>query len=164
ERLGDQAGMAASYGQLGILAQDRGDYAEAEARYRQSLEINERLESQAGMATGYHQLGMLAQLQGDYAEAAAAYRQSLQSAARARGYGQSWEIDARLGHQAGMAMTYEALADLNAEAGNEEAEIALHLRALAIRLGIGAPEARRDLAGLRASRARMDGARFAAAL
>ncbi|WP_028066080.1 tetratricopeptide repeat protein, partial [Solirubrobacter soli] len=51
--------------QLGILAQARGDLAEAETLYRRSLEINERLGNPARIATGYHQLGMLAQARGD---------------------------------------------------------------------------------------------------
>ena len=53
--------MATGYHQLGILAQDRGDYDEAARQYQRSLDINERLGNQAGMATSYHQLGMLAQ-------------------------------------------------------------------------------------------------------
>ena len=39
ERLGDQAGMASSYGQLGTLAQERGDYDEAARQYQRSLDI-----------------------------------------------------------------------------------------------------------------------------
>ena len=62
--IGDQAGMASSYHQLGILAQDRGDYDTAEPLYRRSLDINERIGDQAGMASSYHQLGILAQRPG----------------------------------------------------------------------------------------------------
>jgi tetratricopeptide (TPR) repeat protein len=51
--------MATSYHQLGILAQRRGDYEEAERRYHQSLEIDERLGNQAGMATSFSQLDNL---------------------------------------------------------------------------------------------------------
>ena len=61
ERLGNQAGMAASYHQLGILAQIRGDYDEAARQYQRSLDIEERLGNQAGMASSYRQLGVLAQ-------------------------------------------------------------------------------------------------------
>ena len=57
---------AAYIHQLGMLAQDRGDYEEAARQYQRSLDINERLGDQAGMATSYHQLGMLAQDRGDY--------------------------------------------------------------------------------------------------
>ena len=64
ERLGDQAGMAASYHQLGMLAQLRGDYDAAEPLYRRSLESTSAIGDQAGMATSYHQLGRLAQLRG----------------------------------------------------------------------------------------------------
>ena len=44
---------------LGILAQDRGDYEEAARQYQRSLDIEERLGNQAGMATSYSQLGIL---------------------------------------------------------------------------------------------------------
>ncbi len=52
--------MALSYGQLGMLAQDGGDYDEAEAGYRQSLEI-QRAPGQPGrgIASSYSQLGIL---------------------------------------------------------------------------------------------------------
>ena len=61
ERLGNQAGLATGYHQLGMLAQIRGDYDEAARQYQRSLDINERLGDQAGLAASYHQLGMLAQ-------------------------------------------------------------------------------------------------------
>ena len=45
--------MASSYGNLGILAQARGDYDAAEPLYRRSLEISERIGDQASAATSY---------------------------------------------------------------------------------------------------------------
>ena len=51
--------MASTYHQLGILAQDRGDYDEADRQYQRSLDIFERLGNQADMATSYSQLGIL---------------------------------------------------------------------------------------------------------
>ena len=87
---------AAHIHHLGILAQARGDYAEAARQYQRSLDINERLGDQAGMATSYHQLGMLAQDRGDYAEAARQYQRAL-------------DIAERLGDQAGMASSYQEL-------------------------------------------------------
>ncbi|MGH3934224.1 MAG: AAA family ATPase, partial [Pseudonocardiaceae bacterium] len=55
---------AAFTGQLGIIAQSRGDYAQAEQRYQASLTINEELGNRAGIATSYHQLGILRTEQG----------------------------------------------------------------------------------------------------
>ena len=107
ERLDDQAGMARSYHQLGILAQQRGDYDTAEPLYRRALEIKERLGDQAGMAASYHQLGMLAQVRGDYDAAETLYRRSL-------------EISERLGDQAGMAASYDQLGML-AQRGDYDA-------------------------------------------
>jgi tetratricopeptide (TPR) repeat protein len=51
--------MATSYHQLGILAQDRGDYDEAARQYQRALDIAERLGNQAGMARTYSQMGIL---------------------------------------------------------------------------------------------------------
>jgi hypothetical protein len=55
---------ATSYGELGKLADLRGDYAAAEPLYRRALEISERIGLQAGMASSYYQLGMIAQERG----------------------------------------------------------------------------------------------------
>jgi tetratricopeptide (TPR) repeat protein len=63
--------MATSYHQLGNLAQDRGDYDEAERRYTDALTIDEELANRAGMATNYHQLGTLAEKTEDYSGAVA---------------------------------------------------------------------------------------------
>jgi tetratricopeptide (TPR) repeat protein len=88
------------YHDLGILAQGRGDYQEAERLYRQSLEINERFGDQAGAAIGYGQLGILAGSRGDYQEAERRFRQSL-------------DIDERLGNKAGAATSYQNLGRLS---------------------------------------------------
>jgi tetratricopeptide (TPR) repeat protein len=150
ERLGNQAGMATSYHQLGILAQAREDYPEAERRYQQSLTINERLGNQAGMAASYHQLGILAQLRGDYLEAERRYQQSL-------------TIEERLGNQAGMATSYSQLGILHAATGNPTNAIAYNIRALIIRLNIGAPQSINDLERLRQLRTTLGSTAFAQA-
>jgi tetratricopeptide (TPR) repeat protein len=131
ERLGDQAGMAVSYHQLGVLAQRRGDYDEAARQYQRSLDISERLGDQAGMAVSYHQLGVLAQSRGDYEEAARQYERSL-------------AIEERLGNEPGMAASYSQMGDLVRERGGQAAvpaAIVWHVRALAIRLALGVPQA-----------------------
>ena len=56
-------------GELGIIAQDQGDYPEARQLYGQSLAIFERLDNQSGRASTLHQLGALAYKQGDFEHA-----------------------------------------------------------------------------------------------
>jgi tetratricopeptide (TPR) repeat protein len=63
--------------QLGILAQRRGDYDEAERRYRRSLEIKERLGDQAGMARSISQFGILWSVQEQHEEAVPCHIQAL---------------------------------------------------------------------------------------
>jgi tetratricopeptide (TPR) repeat protein len=140
ERLGNQANVASGYHNLGALAQDRGDYEEAARQYQRSLDIKERLGDQAGMASGYHQLGRLAQDRGDYEEAARQYQRSL-------------DIEGRLGNQVGMATSYSQLGNLELErGGSTTTTIALHVRALVIRLRLGIPQARNNLLRLSALR------------
>jgi tetratricopeptide (TPR) repeat protein len=181
---------AATEGTLGILAQQRGDYAAAERSYRQALEIFERIADQAGMAVGYHQLGRLAQLRGDYEAAKPLYLRSLDISERigdqagmAVGYGQlgvlaqlrgdydaaeplyrrSLDISERIGDQAGVATSYTALAGLSEAAGNLDEAVTYRVGALAIRLNIGIATAAEipPLAGLRR---RLGRDRFRAAL
>jgi tetratricopeptide (TPR) repeat protein len=49
---------------LGVLAQDTGDYGQARQFYQESLRIKEELGDRAGVAQTLHQLGMLAQAAG----------------------------------------------------------------------------------------------------
>ena len=123
-----------------MLAQARGDYDEAARQYQRALDINERLGDQAGMATSYHQLGILAQDRGDYDEAARQYQRSL-------------DISERLGDQAGMATSYSQLGNLEKDRGGPAAAaITWHVKALAIRLRLGVPQAVIDLRRLAAYR------------
>jgi tetratricopeptide (TPR) repeat protein len=110
--------------ELGNLAHRRGEHAEAERLYRQSLAINERLGDQAGMATSYHQLGMLAQDRGDLAEAERLYRQSL-------------TINQELGDQAGMAASYGQLGRLAQDRGDPAEAERLYRQSLAINERLG---------------------------
>jgi tetratricopeptide (TPR) repeat protein len=122
--LPDSPRHAAWIHQLGILAQDRGDYQEADRQYRRSLDILRRLGDQAGMATSYHQLGILAQLRGDYAEAERQYRRAL-------------EIFERLGNQAGMASGYHQLGRLAQFRGDYQEAERQYRRSLDIKERLG---------------------------
>src|SRR5262249_25157436 len=59
EELGDRAGMASSYHNMGMVAQERGDYEGALEWYRCSLAIAEELGDRAGMAISTSQIGIL---------------------------------------------------------------------------------------------------------
>ncbi len=140
ERLGNQAGMAASYSQLGSLAYGRGDYDEAARQVQRSLDIRERIGDQAGMARSYHGLGMVAHAHGDYDEAARQYQRAL-------------GIFERIGDPAGAAPIYSQLGILEKDRGAQAAAaITWHVKALAIRLRLGSPEAEIDLRRLAAYR------------
>jgi len=192
ERLGNQAGLAASYHQLGSLAQDREDYVEAARLYQRSLDLNERLGNQADMASSYQNLGNLAYMAGNYDEAGRLYQRSLDIKERignqagmastyhqlgrlaqargdydeaARQYQRSLDIDERIGNQAGMATSYSQLGDLEEDRGEPTtAVIAWHVRALVIRLRLGAPQAGYDLSRLSHCRRELGKESFSSAL
>ncbi|GAA4250250.1 hypothetical protein GCM10022255_038010 [Dactylosporangium darangshiense] len=63
--------------QLGTLAHHRGDYTEAERRYRQSVAVREPRGDQVGAAVSYYQIAILAYHRGDYTEAERRYRLAL---------------------------------------------------------------------------------------
>lgn len=71
--------------QLGILAQDRGNYPEAEARYRQSLEINERLGNLADMTTSTSQMSLLSSVRREAGRCRVLARQGIGHLAPGRG-------------------------------------------------------------------------------
>jgi tetratricopeptide (TPR) repeat protein len=134
--------------QLGILSQLRGDYDEAARHYRRALDISERLGNQAAMASGYHSLGGIAQARGDYDEAARQYQRSL-------------GISERLGDQADISSTLSQLGILEADkGGNAGLAISWHMKALAIRLRLGIPQARNDLYRLAAHRRELSPEQF----
>ena len=129
----DSARQAVWIHQLGMIAQDRGEYDEAARQYQRALDINEQLGNQVGLAGGYHQLGVLAHTRGDYEEAARQYHRSL-------------DIEERLGDQVGQARTYSQLGILETDRGGSTAiAIAWLVKALLIRAQLGVPEARFDL-------------------
>ena len=69
EKQGNEHGAATTYHQLGIIAADQRDFAQAEQWYRKSLAIAEKQGNEHGAATTYHQLGIIAAEQRDFAQA-----------------------------------------------------------------------------------------------
>ncbi|MCW8382093.1 tetratricopeptide repeat protein [Streptomyces justiciae] len=123
---------------LGLIAQLRGDYQQAEERYRASLTINEELGDRAGIATSYHQLGIIAELRGDYQQAEEHCRASLtikeelgNRAGIATSYGQLGLIAQHQGDYQQAEERYRASLTINEELGNR-AGIAITLHQLGI--------------------------------
>ncbi|MFF4017900.1 tetratricopeptide repeat protein, partial [Streptomyces sp. NPDC001843] len=112
--------------QLGMIAQERGDYQQAEERYRASLTIAEDLGDRSGIASTYHQLGMIAQERGDYQQAEERYRASL-------------TIAEDLGDRAGIATSYGQLGVLRTRQQRPADGVRYTLQALALELESGRP-------------------------
>lgn len=70
ERAGDESNLSVSLHQLGVVAQRRWQFDEAERWHWRSLSINERIGDEHGQATSLHELGMIAEERGDILEAA----------------------------------------------------------------------------------------------
>uniref|UniRef100_A0AAU3HVT6 Tetratricopeptide repeat protein n=1 Tax=Streptomyces sp. NBC_01393 TaxID=2903851 RepID=A0AAU3HVT6_9ACTN len=115
---------AAYIHQLGIIAEERGDYEQAEERYRASLTILEELGDRAGIATSYHQLGIIAQERGDYQQAEERYRASL-------------TIEEEFGDRAGIATSYHQLGIIAQERGDYQQAEERYRAALTIKEELG---------------------------
>ena len=149
ERLGDRAGIATSCNNLANIASLHGDYDEAARQYQRALDIEERLGDQAGIATSCNNFGVLAQRHGDYDEAARRYQRAL-------------EIFERLGDQANVAASCHNFGILETERGGSITDaVTWHVRAIAIRLRLGAPQAPDDLRCLAAHRRELGTGPFA---
>ena len=77
EEIGDQAGIAKSWGQLGSIQRNRGNWDEAERLYRQSLQLRTELGDRSGMASSWGQLGNIERNRGNWDEVFAAWRAGL---------------------------------------------------------------------------------------
>ncbi|MEU6373918.1 tetratricopeptide repeat protein [Streptomyces sp. NPDC046909] len=105
---------AAHIHQLGIIAQERGDYQQAEERYHASLTINEELGNRVNISTGYHQLGIIAQLRGDLQQAEERYHAAL-------------TINEELGNRANISTGYHQLGIIAQDRGDyQQAEERYH--------------------------------------
>ena len=150
---------AVIYHELGMVAQQRNLYDEAETSYRLALAINEHLGSQESAAHSLHQLGVLLQLRARFDEAervlrdAVAIRESmgkevelatdfveLGMTAHSRGrldeaetwYRKSLEINERLGIDSETARDYHQLGVLAEDRGRHDEAEQWHRLSLAI--------------------------------
>ncbi|MDT9310511.1 tetratricopeptide repeat protein, partial [Limnospira sp. Paracas R14] len=73
ERLRQRSGMAESWGQLGDIERNRGNWDEAERLYRQSLDLRTELGDRSGVASSWGQLGDIQRNRGNWDEAERLY-------------------------------------------------------------------------------------------
>ncbi|CAK8716275.1 MAG: Tetratricopeptide repeat-containing protein [Candidatus Electronema aureum] len=76
EELGDKRGMAVNNGQLGTLALEQDELAEAVKRWLEALALWQSLNEPASEAVAWHQLGLIYQKAKSWEEAEQAYRQA----------------------------------------------------------------------------------------
>jgi tetratricopeptide (TPR) repeat protein len=119
-----QTHIAAATHNLGVVAQDRGQFDQAEDWYRQSLAIKEDLGNRPGVANSYHQLGTAAQDRGQLDQAEDWYRQSL-------------AIREELGNRPGMADSYHQLGRVAQDRGRLDQAEDWYRQSLAIKEDLG---------------------------
>ena len=105
---GDPRNEGAALGQLGYLALQEGDLAEAVRRYQEALELFQRLREPAAEAVVQHQLGL-------------AFQKARQWEQAERHYRESAVLQEQRGHLAGAAQTWNQLATVCKNSGRPEA-------------------------------------------
>ena len=78
EKLGNLAGMANGYGNLGILYNTRGDLVQAEVMFEKALEIDEKLGNIEGLSSLFSNMGILYIKRGELDRAEEMYNKSLE--------------------------------------------------------------------------------------
>ena len=76
EEMGNRAGVARQYGNLGAIYKTRGDLDAGEEMQKKSLEIHEEMGNREGMARACIGLGLVSQARGDLGRARDAYERA----------------------------------------------------------------------------------------
>jgi len=118
--------VAVVYHQLGIIAQERGQWDQAEEWYRKALEIYERLGLERDATSTYHQLGIIFQERGQWDLAEEWYRKAL-------------EIYERLGLERDAASDYHRLGNVACLRGQLDQAEEWYCKALEIYERLGHP-------------------------
>jgi tetratricopeptide (TPR) repeat protein len=116
EHTSDDRNNAVALRRLGMVAQERRQFEEAERWYRQSLAIKGSFGNEHGQAITLHQLGRIAQERRQFEEAERWYRQSL-------------AITERLGDEHGQATALHQLGRIAEERGNVAEAVQFYERA-----------------------------------
>ena len=123
--LPEKSAAAARFaGQIGTLAQLRGDLTQAHDAHQAAFSAFSAIGDRVGIAVACHQLGMLAQDRGEPAQALEWYQKALQ-------------IDEELGNRAGMASSYHQLGVLAQVRGEPAQALEWYQKSLQIEEELG---------------------------
>ena len=147
EELGNLAGAAINYGQLGMVASIRDDYDQALGWYRKSLAVAEELGDRSAIAICYHQLGIIARKLGDYNQAIDWCKQSL-------------SIFEELGDRFHVALNYTQLGNVYAKTGQAAQSTSCTAQSLSIYFELGVTNPGQNMNWLPAQREALGGERF----
>ena len=136
EKLSDKSGVSKSLHQMGMLAQDTGNYDEARRLYQESLKIDQELGDKSGVSRSLHQMGTLAQNTGNYDEARRLYQESL-------------KIKQELGDKSGVSRSLHQMGALAQDTGNYDEARRLYQESLKILQELG------DKSGIALSQAQL---------
>jgi tetratricopeptide (TPR) repeat protein len=117
EKLDWKDGMAANFGNIGIIYKIKGDLETALEYYGKSLKLNEELGSKEGMASNYGNLGIVYQIKGEL-DKALEY------------CGKSLKLNEELGSKEGMASNYGNLGIVYRIKGELDKALEYHEKAL----------------------------------
>jgi len=161
QALDDERSVAAVLGQLGTLALQEGDFAEAERQFRDVIRRFHEMGEPHHEAIGWHQLGMVYEEAGgrgqEVGSKGVGSKESLLQQAE-EAYRQSLQLKEAIGDQAGAAQTANQLALVAEMAGRPADAARWYRRAIAMNQGInkldGLARNYNNLAGLLLAAAR----------
>ncbi len=120
---------ATSLGNLGVIAENRGNYAEAREYHEESLALARELGNTASRATSLNNLGVIAKNRGNYAEAKEYHEESL-------------ALKRELGDPAGRAKSLNNLGEIARHQGNYAKAKEYHEESLTLERELGDPAGR----------------------
>jgi tetratricopeptide (TPR) repeat protein len=119
EALGDRAGLATTYNNIGLIHKARGEYEAALEWYMKDLAISEELGDRAGLAATYNNIGEVHRARGEYEAALEWYERSV-------------ALGEALGDRAGLAATYNNIGLIYGARGEYEAALEWYERSVAL--------------------------------
>ena len=123
-KIGDRAGVATDYSNLGNVLEPLGEYHKAGQYYERALAINMEIGDRAGVATDYSNLGNALQSHGEYHKAKEFSEKAL-------------AINKEIGDRAGVATNYSNLGTVLEPLGEYHKARQYYEKALAINMEIG---------------------------